>query len=76
MICRAWQAVYWPGLEANVKHHRERCSACDVVAPSQQQGFLLPTPPPDYSFQKVAVNMFQVDGKHYMIYVDRLTRWL
>lgn len=76
MVRRARQAVYWPGMEKEIKHRRDRCATCGIIAPAQQREPLLPTPPPEYPFQMTAADMFQVNGKHYMVYVDRLTGWL
>ncbi|XP_068250671.1 uncharacterized protein [Palaemon carinicauda] len=73
---RARQAVYWPGMEGQLKLKRMQCRTCDVLAPSQQWEPLLPTPPPEYSFQQTVTDMFQMCGKLYLVYADRLTGWL
>ncbi|XP_068219192.1 uncharacterized protein [Palaemon carinicauda] len=76
MIRRARQAVYWPGMEGQLKLKRMQCRTCDVIAPSQQREPLLPTPPPEYPFQQTVTDMFQMCGKQYLVYADRLTGWL
>ncbi|XP_064111398.1 uncharacterized protein LOC135218881 [Macrobrachium nipponense] len=76
MIRRARQAVYWPGMEGQLKLKRMQCRTCDVIAPSQQKEPLLPTPPPEYPFQQTVTDMFQICGKQYLAYADRLTGWL
>ncbi|XP_064093829.1 uncharacterized protein K02A2.6-like [Macrobrachium nipponense] len=76
MIRRALQAVYWPGMEGQLKLKRMQCRICDVIAPSQQKEPLLPTPPPEYPFQQTVTDMFQICGKQYLAYADRLTGWL
>ena len=33
-------------------------------------------PSPEYPFQKTVADLFQVAGRHYMVYADRLTGWI
>lgn len=44
MLRRARQAVYWPGLEADLTHHRSQCETCNTFAPSQHPEPLIMTP--------------------------------
>ena len=76
MLRRARQAVYWPGIDGDLEGHRARCRACNRVAPSQQRESIICTPPPEYPFQKTVADLFQVAGRHYMAYADRLTGWI
>lgn len=76
MLRRARQAVYWPGMEADLKFQRSKCATCNVHSPSQQQEPLMSTDPPEYPFQKTAADFFQIDNKCYLAYADRLTGWL
>ena len=76
MLRRARQAVYWPGMEADLKLQRARCDTCNIHAPSQQREPLLGTDPPDFPFQKTAADFFQIGNKFYLAYADRLTGWL
>lgn len=73
LMCRAWQAMYWPGLEVDLLYHCSSCGTCERCAPSQHQEPFIPTPPPDYLFQQVVVDLFLLDGGMYMAYADRLT---
>lgn len=76
MLRRARQTVYWPGMEADLRHHRASCTNCEEHAPSQPAEPLVMTPPPDYPFQKVALDFFQLNGQTYLVYADRLSGWL
>ena len=76
MLARARQAVYWPGLEHDVKEHTRHCEECRRHAPSQQREPLIPSPVPDYPFQKVVADMFELNGNMYLSYADRFTGWL
>ncbi|XP_063871052.1 uncharacterized protein K02A2.6-like [Scylla paramamosain] len=76
MLRRARQAVYWPGIEGDLRHHRNCCDTCNIHAPSQPPEPHLLTPPPDYPFQQTVVDLFQLEGHDYIVYADRLTGWL
>ena len=45
MLRRARQAVYWPGIEGDLQHHRQTCNTCNMNAPSQPAEPLVLTPP-------------------------------
>ncbi|XP_063854771.1 uncharacterized protein K02A2.6-like [Scylla paramamosain] len=72
MLRKARQAVYWPGIEGDLRHHRNCCDTCNIQPPEP----LLFTPPPDYPFQQTVVDLFQLEGHDYIVYADRLTGWL
>lgn len=76
MLRRARQSVYWPGMEGDLQYHRSSCTGCERHAPSLPPEPLVLTPPPDYPFQSVVADLFQLDGHTYMAYADRLTGWL
>ena len=76
MLARARQVVYWPGLEHDVQDHARHCEQCRRHAPSQQREPLLLSPAPDYPFQQVVADMFELNGNMYLSYADRLTGWL
>lgn len=76
MLRRARHSVYWPGMEGDLQHHRNLCQDCEKHSPSQPQEALVITAPPDYPFQQVVADMFQLEGNTYLAYADRLTGWL
>ncbi|KAG0726007.1 Transposon Ty3-I Gag-Pol polyprotein [Chionoecetes opilio] len=76
MLRRARQSVYWPGIDAEVEQKRRQCAVCDTHAPSSPAETLLPTPPPQYPFQQVVADLFQLDGHTYIAVADRLSGWL
>ncbi|XP_063878128.1 uncharacterized protein LOC135110103 [Scylla paramamosain] len=75
MLRRAQQAVYWPGIEGDLRHHRNCYDTCNIHTPSQPPEPLLFTLPPDYPFQQTVVDLLQLEGHDY-VYADRLTGWL
>ena len=73
MLARARKTVYWPGMEREVLIHVESCPTCREAAPSKGREPIEMTEPPQYPFQKTVSDLFEVDGNHYLVYVDRLT---
>ena len=76
MLRRARQAVYWPGMEGDVEMIRRQCAECDYHAPSQPAEPMIMSPPPEYPFQQVVADLFEVAGHRYLVYADRLTGWI
>lgn len=68
--------MYWLGIEGDLRHHRSSCETCNTHVPSQPPEPLLLTPPPCNPFQQTVADMCQLEGHHYLVYVDRLTGWL
>ena len=73
MLSRARQWVYWPGMDQDIQEHCENCMDCRSRAPSLPKEPLQPSDIPLYPFQRVASDMFEIDGFFYLVYVDRLT---
>ena len=73
MLARARRHYYWPGMDRDVESHVDSCERCREMSPSKPKEPLIPTPTPDYPFQKVVADLFEVDGYHYLVYCDRLT---
>jgi hypothetical protein len=73
MLARARKWYYWPGMDKDVEAHVDSCAQCREMAPSKVREPLTPSPIPDYPFQNVVADLFEIDGCHYLVYVDRLT---
>ena len=73
MLGRARQVMYWPGMDRDVKIHCEKCLDCRENAPSQMREPFIATKAPEYPFQQVVSDLFEINGFHYLVYVDRLT---
>ena len=72
---RAAEHVYWTNMAGDLKSFIQQCEYCQVHMPSQQKEPLMPTKAPEYPFQMVAADYFEVKGHHYLIYVERYTWW-
>ena len=75
MGLRANQSVYWPGLWDDLDHTRNSCRTGVKIAPSQAN--LPPIDPitPEYPFQHICADFFELDGHCYGVFVDRFTGW-
>ena len=72
---RASDCVFWPGITSDILAARNRCSTCDINAPSQAK--MPPADPfiPTTPFQAVASDFFELQGKGYLLTVDRFSNW-
>ena len=73
LLLRARKSVYWPGMDSDIETHCKSCTTCQEIAPSHVQEPLIPSEAPEYPFQKVVADLFEIDGHHYLAYADRLT---
>ena len=75
MMQRAQDTIYWPGFVTDIQRKRDQCYTCDKIAPSQPN--LPPVDPvvPDYPFQHICMDYFQLNNRNYGIVVDRFTNW-
>ena len=69
-------SVYWPGIVDDLERTRKMCSVCDRNAPSQAQMPPLPLESPEFPFQMIAMDYFDVKGKSWLAIADRFSGWL
>ena len=73
MLSRARKSFYWPGMDRDINNHVESCRTCKEMSPSNTKEPLINSTIPEYPFQDVASDLFEIDGYSYLAYVDRLT---
>ena len=76
MTARANQTVYWPDILKDIRNTRYTCKACSEVAPSQPQEPLQLSPSPDWPFQQICADYFELENHSYLSIVDRYIAWL
>lgn len=76
MKARANETIYWPGLDADIRNFRSNCTICNTIAPSQPKEPLVLTPTPDWPFQSIVMDLFEVGHHMYIACADRFTGWL
>ena len=75
--CRALarSCVWWPGLLKKIEEVVGASATCEkerTLPPKPLQ----PTKTPEYPWQKIAMDLFQLNGKSYLIVVDYNSRWI
>ena len=75
MKARAANSVFWPGIDAAITNVRERCRTCNTIAPSQSNEPAIVATPPQYPFQQVCSDYFELNGATYVVMVDRYSGW-
>ena len=75
MQSRADVSVYWPGLNSDIQKTRETCLRCTKIAPSQPKEPLIITPTPEWPFQCICMDLFNINNHVYIVCVDRYSGW-
>ena len=75
MHSRAQDSVFWPGMTTDIARRRERCTTCACMAPSQPHMPSEPPITPEYPFQAIVGDYFELKGVKYLVVVDRFSGW-
>ena len=75
-IRRAREAVYWPGMAADIEQVTRQCTVWEEDGPAQTRDKLLAHDIPALPWMKVGMDLFTCKGKDYLIVVDYLTDFL
>lgn len=75
--CRALarRCVWWPGLATQIEELVSKCDICEkerIYPPDPMK----PTKTPDYPWQRVAMDLFELKGKQYLLIIDYYSRWI
>ena len=71
---RAKMSVWWPGMSGQIEEFVNTCPHC-VKTTTLPKEPLMPTPLPDYPWQRIGSDLFLLDGKNYLIVVDYFSRY-
>ena len=71
---RSKTSVWWPGISHQLTSLMEKCPECAKAARPVREP-LIPSSLPEYPWQKVATDLFHLDGSIYMIVVDYFSRY-
>ena len=72
---RAQNSVWWPGVSTQIKDLVERCSICARTSPAQYEP-MISSVLPEYPWQKVGSDLFELNGTTYVLVVDYFSRYL
>ena len=67
---RMQEVMYWPNVSRDVEEYILNCDVCNSYPVDQCKGPLICHEITSCTWEKVAVDMFQLDDKHYFIIVD------
>ena len=75
--CRllAQNAVWWPGLYRDIQETVKKCSVCAKLHKPNKEP-LIPSVLPEYPWQKLGSDLFELQGKHYLLLVDYFSRYV
>ena len=72
---RAKLTVYWPRYIDQVTNLVEGCAKCQKNRHQNPGQPSYPVSIPDYPFQKVAADLYEIRGVHYLLVVDYFSKW-
>jgi hypothetical protein len=67
---RAREAVFWPGMNTEMKQLVSSCDVCRAFDVKQTSETLQPHELPSRPWEKVGVDLFSINGQDYMVTVD------
>ncbi|KAJ8400072.1 hypothetical protein AAFF_G00401110 [Aldrovandia affinis] len=67
---KAREAVFWPGIAADVKSFVNSCATCNSTQSRQQRETLIPHQLPHIPWSKVGMDLFTLKNTTYLIMVD------
>ena len=68
-------SVWWPGISSEIAQMVDNCSICAKEA-SHRREPLISTPTPDYPWQLLGSDLFELQGNHYLLVADYYSRYL
>ena len=63
-------SVYWPGMTGDIKNYVSTCEACREYEQGQRKETLISHEAPSRLWQFVAADLFESNGKSYLVTVD------
>ena len=76
MAANARERLFWPGLDAHLRLAKSQCHNCNEMAPSQAREPMAEPPDPEFPFEQVVIDFFELNGNDYMLYADRYSGWV
>ena len=72
---RARMSVWWPGISQEITNFIKRCPECSRDSTPRKEA-LISANLPEYPWQKIAADLFTLNGSNYLVAVDYFSRYL
>lgn len=76
MLRRARGTIFWPGMNSDIKQLADCCSICQERKPMNQNAPLMQHAEGSTPWQKIGLDLFELNGKHYLIAVDYFSSFI
>ena len=73
---RAREALYWPGMSAQIEEKVKDCTFCHECAPAQQKEPLIPSPISDLPWAMAASDIFTFESEQFLVLVDSYSKYI
>ena len=73
---RARDTLYWPSMFADIQAYIQHCAPCNINKSHQQKEPLQLHTVPDRAWQIVGTDLFEWEGKSYLLLVDSYSGWI
>ena len=73
---RAHEGVYWPGMNSDLKEYFQKCGLCNSHGQKQQNETLMSHEATDRPFDKIGVDLFELNKCTYFLTVDYFSSFL
>ena len=73
---RAREALYWPGMSAQIEDKVKDRTMCHNYTPAQQKQPLMPSPVSNLPWAMAASDIFAFEGHHYLVLVDYYSKYI
>ncbi|UYV78984.1 K02A2.6-like [Cordylochernes scorpioides] len=67
--------IYWPGMNKEIEELINNCSICQQTSRANLKEPLLPHQAPEYPWQKVGIDIFQIESLKYLLIVDYFSKY-
>lgn len=72
---RAREILYWPGMSTQIELMVAQCGICAEHAKGNNKEPMIPVDIPERPWANIAVDLFELHHKHYLITVDYFSKW-
>ena len=67
---RAGESMFSPSMSSDIRSHIAQCKICRLYESRQRKEILRSDPAPDRPWEKVSVDLFDLNGKEYLMVSD------